>query len=296
MNPRVALATAVALTVLFAGFTRFSLAQEADDICAAANRSELRLCETKVKNRCELDDETYMCGRDVAMRRIMQGVSVGGPRDPERVAREEAYWERVLDPAYALCDKYWREGQERCARSRRSKPTNPPGVQRSSDTTPTAPKKSAAPSRPSATAGEKRVREIRQLFSDVTVPPRSVLSVNEEMNLHRSHVTDGFCTVGPAGYSTAHEQRFSKFFNTYFYDLRATNETASPIKVFVSVYDDKGQRQNVWEAVIPPAQTKLVVQEQPFVGVSPISQVKSRACPTDRMQSDQCLNLCTWPN
>lgn len=93
------------------------------------------------------------------------------------------------------------------------------------------------------------------------------------------------------------EQKHSKLLSTWLYSLTGESQTSGAVRIYVSVYDDDGNRQNAWEPRLASGETRVFIRDQPMPGPNQghVSRIKYRACPVDRATTNQCSAICRSP-
>jgi hypothetical protein len=104
----------------------------------------------------------------------------------------------------------------------------------------------------------------------------------------------GACTVN--GVQINVRQRYAKGLKSWLYDLDVYNGSSTRVKVFVSVYGDDGERQNIWEPKFNPGESRTFTTENPMAGPNDghVREVRWVACQVDRDEA-RCASACQHP-
>jgi hypothetical protein len=99
-----------------------------------------------------------------------------------------------------------------------------------------------------------------------------------------------------SGVTVSWTKVYSNFYSSWLYDVTVTNNWNSRVQVFISVYDQNGARQNIWEPTIQAGETRKVVTQQPMPSSTmQVGSVRYKGCFLDIQCSDRS-SVCTYPN
>lgn len=105
------------------------------------------------------------------------------------------------------------------------------------------------------------------------------------------------CTLNSRATHIEMTQRFDSFTSSWFFTLKAESVTTESVKVFVSVYDEAGERRTIYDPRLARFETRTFERGGVIGGPNNgrVGNVRWVACTVKNADDFRCSDYCKYP-